>query len=459
MLARILLSLHLLVPTLVYATTDQSYDLKEVLEQGSLNKADCDRYFAGERERETTLRCGKYMFFFESFGQSGLPAGVVDSLLKNAPDTLGDGFRKWGFIANPYSKKNLPLGFTDGSNMLLGVKTYAQTCATCHFAQVPDGRYVVGQPNHYAEISRLLLAVNVMPEMALQARKKQPKEVEAALGPLKEEFFGMDWNELGLIVETLKLVPSAIANGTKPLTDEQKLALALNPSGVLDPFAASALEDGVPAPLRILPLWNIESYKGQLASNGGVPDFFHVFHTAFRVNDSLGAKDTELRYSDAHVVPLITYIQSLKAPKNQLPFESQRRAQGKQLFESACSSCHNGPGYAGTRLVSFEEIGTDPQAKFMMDKDGTGVSIGNVAEPYELTRALRIPRMEGVWSLSRFFHNGSLNSLEDVFCLNGPRPKPRTDKVLGFDTAGHEMTCENFTKQEKEDMIYFLESL
>src|SRR5687768_617270 len=43
-------------PVLPSPLTDQSRELEDILEHGELSGADCDRYFAGQDDRETSLR-------------------------------------------------------------------------------------------------------------------------------------------------------------------------------------------------------------------------------------------------------------------------------------------------------------------------------------------------------------------------------------------------------------------
>ena len=80
------------------------------------------------------------MFFYETFGASGVPKGLVDILLRSFEEQLGVGFSQLGLIADPYSSEHYPLGMAeDGS-------TVSFTCASCHFAQLDDGRYSVVRP-------------------------------------------------------------------------------------------------------------------------------------------------------------------------------------------------------------------------------------------------------------------------------------------------------------------------
>jgi len=38
-----------------------------------------------------------------------------------------------------------------------------------------------------------------------------------------------------------------------------------------------------------------------------------------------------------------------------------------------------------------------------------------------LTHGIKSPRLTGSWAFTRFLHNGSVSSLEDLFCARGAR--------------------------------------
>lgn len=457
--------LSVVVQSPLYALVDQSYSLEEVLEYGTLTKADCDRYRAGQTDRETELRCGKWMFFYDTLGIPGIPAPLLDLLRENAPNSVGPSLEKFGLIRDPYSKKKLPVGVIDGPKLFGNVKSYTTVCTMCHFGQTPDGRYVVGQPNHNMDFSRLVLSVNLIPELAINPKKPLPEVTQKLLQPIVDEFFGKDWSRLKAIAATIALLPNAIKNKPKPMTEDQLRNMSGMPPGIVDPFAPPLLDDGVNIPLRILPLYGIEieamkaagaQNGGMLASAGGTPDFEHIHYATLLLTDLSAGTNLVAGFDVEYFKPLTAYILSLKPPKNQMPFDEAQLARGKALFEKSCSSCHNGPGYAGTKVFDLDEIGTDPNLKYQLDPTFSGVALGNVAKPYELTYGVRAGRLTGIWSYEHFFHNGSLSSLDEIFCLKGPRPP---SKGNGHSTGGHMWTCNDFSPEEKVDLRTFVESL
>lgn len=448
-----------------FALVDQSYRLEEVLEYGTLSDKDCEPYRQGTATDAELLRCGKFMFFSDNLGVPGLPAGLIDLMRSKAPHSIGTSLEGFGLTRDPYSAKNLAVGMTTGPRLVGGVSSYTPTCAFCHFAKLDDGRYVVGQPNSKVDFAGMVLAMGVLPEMVFKPFMKLPPETKAKLAPITDEFFGHRFSRLGMIIQALRLVPKTIVEKIRTFNDEEKVILATMPTGVFDIFFPPVIDDHVVIPVKILPLWGVRpqamvdagsTHGGMLSSTGGTPDWDHTFHSFVKVSDLSGGRNAEATHPVSYFKPLIAYIESLNAPKNLAKLDDAKVQRGQAVFQQNCASCHNGPSYASTRVYSFDEIGTDPNLARQLDPDGTGHAIKDVLQPYELTGGVRGNHLDGIWSINRFLHNGSLTSLEQLFCLNGPRP---ASKGEGLSTEGHRYTCDGLSFAEKTDTIEFLKSL
>lgn len=451
-------------PVLPSPLTDQSRELEDILERGQLSQSDCDRYFAGEDDRETSLRCGKWMFFYANIDVPGSPAALVDLVRDTAPETVGRSLEQFGLFPNPYSEKGLPVGMSDGPDMAGGTTTYTLTCGSCHFGKTTDGRYVVGSPNHDFAFGRYALTLLSLPELALTPAKKLSAEVAEAIGPIRDEAFANPLNQGRFATEALALFASGAASQAPG--EDAKQALAILPTGVMDPYSPPSLDDGVKIPVRMSALWGIDpqgmeaagsTHGAMLGSNGGAPDLAHILRTFAFIAGAVRGLPLGKSYDAAKVQPLIDYIMSLTPPRPEHPPEAEQVEAGQRLFGRTCFGCHHGPGFAGTQVFDPAVIGTDPNIAHLVDKDDTGEAIHDVLTPAELTKGVRARRLSAVWSLKRLFHNGSAHSLSDVFCLEGPRP----DSGLGsgFSSAGHPFTCDNLSENEKTSLIAFLESL
>lgn len=439
-----------------------SHNLKALLENGALKDA-CKRWEADPANRKKRLMCGKYMFFYEGFDTVGIPVVVLKMLLTRFKNEVGPGFSAYGLIPDPYSKDGWPLGLASSGKLQGKVDTAALTCASCHFGKLPDGRYAVGAPNHDYEYGKHMLAVSLFPMVAAGQKRGDlldPK-VQQAIMPLLQKI----WNDpLTRVIATTDLLPLVSSGVSIPVFSEgvQK-EYASWPSGTMD-FLTQPLpvDDKVHTVSKISALWGIPTPEerkkagmvhAMLGWTGGtvsldrfIEDF--VIYGGGKLSHWLAARRK----------PLVDYIHSLKAPKSPNSPPANQVQHGKTLFtQKGCTNCHQGPRGSGQKLYSYKEIGTDEAMKKWMDPELDGIPCCGIKLPLgeTLTHQIKSPRLVGVWAFKRFLHNGSLNSLEEVFCLNGPRP---ASKGNAMGTQGHRMTCDKLSTAEKQALIHFLKA-
>lgn len=437
--------------------TDVSHSLEAVLERGALTDA-CERYHAGEKDRRTQLLCGKWMFFYEGYGTAGVPSTLVDFLLKEFEPELGGGFSKLGMIEDPFSAKKLPLGFGAGKPSGLN-KTYAYTCAGCHFARLPDGRYAVGAPNHAYDYGRHVLSLLVFPKLALQGSEEDhAPEAIADLRPLLDRVQGDTLLKIRFGAALLPLLGSA--SGAPPFPVEVERHHANWKPGTMDfVIAPLPVDDGVHTVSKIPALWSLpqeaeieasgmrHAMLGWTGSTASVKRFLHLF-VAF------GGGDTA-QWPEEKLAPLEAYLYSLRTPENPVPADEALVSRGLTLFnERGCLECHQAPRGAGKRPYAFDEIGTDPAlGNWLSPGADDAPCCGAPMEASEVTRAIKSPRLTGLWAASRFLHNGSLDSLEALFCLDGPRAASQPEP---YGNAGHAFTCDGLSAEEKRALIAYL---
>lgn len=425
--------------------TDVSADLDAVLEHGALAGA-CDRYRAGSADdRAARLLCGKSMFFYETFGTGGVPTSLAQFLVDNFPDEVGAGFAKQGMIADPSSSARLPLGLAPTTAKLGGsIDAVAFTCASCHFAQLPDGRYAVGAPNHAYQYGKQILDLMLMPSLALggAAGSHDPAAV-AAVQPLLDRVNG-DSNLKNKLLATLLPLAGAMAPS---ITVDDEHHYASWPSGTMDFLIAPLpIDDQVHTVSKISALWSIpstdETADAELGWTGGahtIGDFLHGFVV-------IGAGATASWPDDA-LAPLGDYILSLRAPANPSPPDAAAVERGRVAFATdGCRDCHGGPRGMGTRLYDYGALGTDDaMAKWASANIPAGAG-------FVVTGKLKSPRLVGSWAMSRFLHDGAVPSLESLFCLE-PRPPAPNDTAMG--SQGHDMTC-TLAAADKQDLLAYL---
>lgn len=436
-------------------------DLDAVLEKGALKDA-CAAWEAGQKDRRTTLLCGKAMFFYESFGTAGVPSVLVHFLLDNFPDEIGPGFEELGMVADPSSTSHLPLGLAPGAKLGGSIDTLSFTCASCHFAKLPDGRYAVGAPNHEYHYGKQNLALAVFPLVAMLGGADQhDPDAIAAIQPLLDKANADPLIKANLTAALTSLIAGG-AGMVPPFPKEAEHHYANWKPGTMD-FLIEPLpvNDGVHTISKISALWGIPDQNEQDAAGmphamlgwtGGTHSLTN-FATAFV---TFGGGDGAL-WPNERVEPLVQYVLSLRAPENPQMPEASLVSKGEDLFyEKGCASCHGGPRGSGTKVYTFEEIGTDDAMKRWLDPMGTGEACCNAPVPPEekkVTHGIKSPRLVGLWAMRRYLHNGSVDTLEDLFCSSGPRGSI-TEEAYG--DAGHDMTCDGLDDGDKQALIAFL---
>jgi hypothetical protein len=429
-------------------------NLDEILEFGSLEGA-CERYADDNTDRKKQLLCGKEMFFYESFGTEGVPKGLVDILLRSfEEEVFGEAFSAYGLVPDPYSADGLPLGLTpsdDGQSVVF-------TCASCHFATLPDGRHSVGAPNHDYDYGMHNLALGVFP-LAATGGLMQPVDpvAEARLQPLLDAY----WADFGAQLQLVGWMTTMLGQEIPEFSTESQRHYAEWDSGTMDFFIEPLpIDDGVHTVSKIQGLWGIptpeeEAAAGMAHAMLGCTGNTRSLNNFARQFAGLGGGDIAAWGPD-DVEPLVAYLESLDAPDGPTlgPAQVQR---GEDVFwADGCIECHAGPRGSGLTLYDFTEIGTDDAMMRWMDPEADGTTLPGVDMGEDsITNQLKAPRLVGLWAMKRFLHNGSVQSLEELLCVDGPRT-PRTDDAMG--NGGHLYGCDSLSIDEKIDLIAYLRS-
>lgn len=162
---------------------------------------------------------------------------------------------------------------------------------------------------------------------------------------------------------------------------------------------------------------------------GGIADVPYLHHTANWVNASITT--LAIRAETTYVtgggqrarIPrelswaVAMYLRSLPPPAPSEPADQATLADGRAVFEAAgCAECHVPPLYTSDRLVTIEEIGTDPAAG---------------RSPARATGYYRIPSLRGVGRAAPYLHHGGVRTLEELFDPGRAEPGHRYGLELG----------------------------
>jgi hypothetical protein len=438
--------------------TDVSSDLDAVLEHGALADA-CTKYrAAASPDRRARLLCGKQMFFYESFGTVGIPAGLVEFFVKHLPEQVGAGYEKLGMVRDPSSGAGIPLGLAPSAPFGTA-PALAYTCASCHFARMPDGRYAVGAPNHRFAYGTQVLGIALAPALVfgLSRPEDHAPEAVARVQPVVDAIRGSQELTNQLLGA---LLPLAGAGMMPTMSRENERHYALWLDGTMDFIMEPLpLDDRVHTISRIPPLWGIPNEHeaaearmthgmlGWAANAPSVREFLRGFV-------ALGGGPLG-DWNDERLAPLADYVHALRAPANSTPPDETLAARGRALFaEAGCRACHGGPRGGGLRPYGYDEVGTDAAMSRWLNPvaDGKACCGINLPDNITLSRGIKSPRLAGLWANLRLLHNGSVATLEDLFCMNGPRGQI-TEPAYG--DAGHTFGCDLAT-EDKQALIAYL---
>ena len=439
--------------------TDVSADLDAVLERGALATA-CADYERAPDDRRLRLLCGKAMFFDESFGTPGIPLPIVTWLVDHFPDEVGAGFARFGMVADPRSDAGLPLGLPPGPP-LGQVASVSFGCASCHFGRLPDGRYAVGAPNHDYAYGRQILAMTLLPALSVPGADPAAHHPDAiaAIQPFRTRMDADPAIGTALLTALLPLITGG--GGALPaFTAENERYYAKWADGTMDFLIQPLpLDDGVHTISKISSLWSFPDEDElrvagapsmMLGWTGGTASI-HNFLAGFV--DIGGGPVAE--WPRERLGPLHDYVMSLRAPAP--PAAGADAARGREVWlDAGCQECHGGPRGMGTKVYTYEEIGTDDAMRWWVDgpdHDGQPYNDIQFQAGDSITHGIKSPRLVGLWAMTKFLHNGALTSLEELLCL---APRPGVTEAA-FGDGGHTYGCD-LPEADRRALLDYLRS-
>jgi hypothetical protein len=280
---------------------------------------------------------------------------------------------------------------------------------------------------------------------------------EARLQPLLDAY----WADFGAQLQLVGWMTTMLGQEIPQFSTESQRHYAEWDSGTMDFFIEPLpIDDGVHTVSKIQGLWGIPTTEQEAAAGMehamlGCTGNTRSLNNFARQFAGLGGGDIAA-WGPGDVAPLVAYLESLDAPDGPTlgPAQVQR---GEDVFwVEGCIDCHAGPSGSGLTLYDFTEIGTDDAMMRWMDPEADGTTLPGVDMGEDsVTNQLKAPRLVGLWAMKRFLHNGSVHSLEELLCVDGPRT-PRTDDAMG--NGGHLYGCDSLSIDEKIDLIAYLRS-
>ncbi len=440
-------------------THDVDESLAAVLETQRLEGA-CDRWNAGQRDEETKMLCGKWMFFYETFGTVGIPKKLLEFGQDWYEGYYGPGYSNFGFIPDPASPEGFPIGLAETTGMAGNLETRAFTCASCHFGQMPDGRYAVGYANMKLDYGRYIAGIGAPLQLSISENSQDVHpDIRAEVLPHVQAAKMDPSYNIALAGVGLELLG---AGDMPQVSIEQQGMFLAKPPGTMDFLTEPLVDDGVWTVSRILSLWNIPTEEmreeigmehAHLSWTGGATTL-ESFISGFV---AIGVADPSA-WGPERIEPLKAYLESLRVPELRRELDPAVVDMGAEIFvDEGCVDCHNGPSGESLQAYGYDELGTDDAMRYIFNPNEAGelcCGFDDGDSSYVVTDGIKAPRLTGLENQSRFLHNGSLESLGQLLCLS-ERP---VDDNYAQGTQGHEFGCD-LSESERGMLVTYLLSL
>ncbi|CAH0993062.1 hypothetical protein SIN8267_03201 [Sinobacterium norvegicum] len=493
--------------------------------------------FVDTYDRQTLLSCGKYQYFYGHFDTTGAPQVMVDWMLQYFDDFMGPGMSNFGMYEDPNAvatipapasnpeigTRQLPVGiahssgdFGNAADPADAIKVYSFTCSSCHFKQMDDGNFAVGIASTDFDYARMTAAQGQLPLSTLLGIPGEAHDPDGLMASVAQAVadsnakYGQDvaknafLNDVNAVI-LAGSVPEDLAS-IQSTPEEQLVNWATWP-GVQDFLVRPMQDDGVHAMTRmmnngaiptdpnVLKQFGFNEQQG-LGWNGGgysLIQFIRGFITMTVSDPDTPESRDEYNYwvKEYRYLPLVRYLESIDEPS--LPtdrsFDTAAAKRGEAIFDSNCTSCHNGPGGETSRPYAHAEVNVEAEHANIYNPvwdpdafDGAGGwenGIALIAERFpagvtgEVTRKVKAPRFISLWDDRTYLHNGSIDSLESLLGCAADRtsyatviptaenPNPTMEEHLAanpiFSNKGHEFGC-SFSAEDRADLITFLQT-
>ncbi len=357
---------------------------------------------------------------------TGIPLEVFTALLP-----LLD-FGSLGEISRDGNNQGLPAEF-NASVAPNGVWTASPNCLTCHAGEL-DGEYIIGLGNTSTDYSINSAAIIPFMDNAVRLTHGTDSPEWEAYLPFREA--------------TLATGPNIVlrSRGVNP-ADRLTFVLAAhrNPSDLA--WSNEAIFPlpipSEPVPSDVPPWWLMKKKNAMFYTALGRGDFSRISMTSslLTLRDIGDAQSIDSRFPD-----IMSYINSIEAPRYPRSVDESRAEQGSQIFENKCSTCHGTYGSTSSYpnlVIHRDDIGTDPALldSYQLNSDfidrynneswfGSGQNRGRL----EISDGYLAPPLDGIWASAPYLHNGSVPNVEAV--LNSPiRPDVWT---RDFDSSSYD---------------------
>lgn len=291
-----------------------------------------------------------------------------------------------------------------------GVKMVSPNCLTCHSDKV-NGEFIVGLGNTSFDYSTDMSAVVPLLNLGVTAFYGADSDEWRAFEPFSKATAAVNDNIV------------MAARGVNPADQLTAVLVAHRDPQTLEWKDTPDLEiPSTTIPTDVPAWWLLKKKNAMFYSGIGRGDF-----SKFLMASSLLTLEgtDEAAEIDQHFVDVLAWINSLEAPAYPAAIDQELAAEGKQLFELNCSSCHGTYGADESYpnlLIPTATVGTDATLVEAYSEQTFGTFVDWYNEswfaqgeyPGKIVpgQGYVAPPLDGIWATAPYLHNGSVPTLE-----------------------------------------------
>jgi mono/diheme cytochrome c family protein len=218
----------------------------------------------------------------------------------------------------------------------------------------------------------------------------------------------------------------------------------------MDPFKMRVMklpDDGTIGSTDIMAIWDQQARPHFLRHSDGMNTTLVEPVRAAALASGANKDSIDIKGLDR----IQNFLMNLRPPKYPFATNPQLTAQGKQIFDRQCASCHAFGEEKTGQVIPYKEVGTDPHRADHWTQTAADKFNEFAADKVWKFNNFRHSdgyvslALDGIWARAPYLHNGSVPSMEDLLKPKSERPPVfyrgydvYDQKKMGFISSGSE---------------------